>query len=378
MRTRFEVADIFRQYGEAYKKKYGMTDNQRKVMAAIMACRTAQLGGHSEVCDNCGTIRNSYNSCRNRHCPKCQTMAKEKWLEQRKTDLLPCGYFHMVFTVPHSFNPLILRNRRELLTSMFHAVRNTIKGFAADPQWKLEGTPGLLTILHTWSQTLIDHFHIHCLIPAGVLSFDKLQWKASNEKYLFRVESLAKEFKKQFLSMIVEKYKSLRHPPDSEALLTESKSKTWLVYARKPFAGPEQVLEYLGRYTHRIAISNHRIKEIKNGDVTFSYRDRSQDNQIKRMTVSGVEFIRRFVLHVLPFRFVKIRYYGFLANICRKKSVLLIRRLIGKDMSVDIPGDETSRERLIRLTGRDIYLCPQCKCGTMVFNNLLLPQYDSG
>jgi len=378
MRPRYEVADIFRRYGEAYKKNYGMTNNQRKVMAAIMACRTAQLGGHSEVCDNCGTIRNSYNSCRNRHCPKCQTMAKEKWLEKRKQDLLPCGYFHMVFTVPHSLNSLILRNRRVLLTSIFYAVRNTIKSFAADPKWKQEGTPGLLTIPHTWSQTLIDHFHIHCLIPAGVLSFDKLQWKAGNEKYLFRVESLAKEFKKQFLFMIIEEYKNLQHPPNSEAIFAESRKKTWLVYAKKPFSGPEQVLEYLGRYTHRIAISNHRIKEIENGDVTFSYKDRSQNNQTRTMTISGVEFIRRFLLHVLPFRFVKIRYYGFLANICRKKSVLLIRRLIGKDMSPDTDSSETTRERLLRLTGRDILLCPQCGCGKMIFKNLLLPQYDTG
>jgi len=378
MRPQFEVADIFRLYGEEYKKTHAMTDNQRKVMAAITACRTAQLGGHSEVCAKCGTIRNSYNSCRNRHCPKCQTLAKEKWLEQRREELLPCGYFHMVFTLPHSLNHLILRNRRELLTVLFKAVRNTIIAFAADPQWKLEGKPGLMTILHTWSQTLIDHFHIHCLIPAGVLSFDNRQWVASNENYLFSVESLAKEFKKQFLSLLQEQYAELVRPENSASLLADAQKKTWIVYAKKPFSDAEQVLEYLGRYTHRIAISNHRIKEIENGKVIFSYKDRSHDNQTKNMELSGVEFIRRFLLHVLPFRFMKIRYYGFLANICKKKSVLLIRRLIGRDMSTPLKEQETTREKLLRLTGRDIGLCPECKTGEMLFQRILMPVYDTG
>lgn len=171
MRPEHELADIFRLYGEEYRKSHAMTSNQRKVMAAIACCRTGQLGGHSEICERCGTVRNCYNSCRNRHCPKCQAMTKEESLANRKQELLPCGYFHMVFTVPHSLNPLILANRRELLNCLFTAVRNSLLAFAADPQWKLEGKPGLLTILHTWSQTLIDHFHIHCLIPAGQPGF---------------------------------------------------------------------------------------------------------------------------------------------------------------------------------------------------------------
>lgn len=377
MRPQYEIADIFRLYGDEYKKTHAMTDNQRKVMAAITSCRTAQLGGHSEVCNTCGTIRNSYNSCRNRHCPKCQTMAKEKWLEQRRSELLPCGYFHMIFTVPHCLNPLILMNRKELLSALFKAVRNTVMAFAADPQWKLEGKPGLLAILHTWSQTLIDHFHIHCLIPVGVLSFDNRKWIPSNEKYLFRVESLAKEFKKQFMSMIVEQSDKLVMVENSAALLDDAQQKTWLVYAKKPFDGPGQVLEYLGRYTHRIAISNHRIKAIKNNRMTFSYKDRNHDNQTEEMTLTGVEFIRRFLLHVLPFRFMKIRYYGFLANICKKKSILLIRRLIGKDMSNTNKAGETTREKVLRLTGKDIGICPNCKFGEMLFHGKLIPLYDT-
>ena len=376
MRPHYEVADILRQYGEHYKSRYPVTENQRKIMAAIIACRTAQLGGHSEVCDNCAAMRNSYNSCRNRHCPKCQTMTKEEWLEKRKQELLPCGYFHMVFTVPHELNPLILSNRKALLSCLFQAVRNTIVSFAADPQWKLEGKPGLLTILHTWSQVMIDHFHIHCLIPAGVLSFDGRRWKPSNEKFLFRVQSLAKEFKKQYLSLLAASDSKML-PDNSQALLKQAWGKNWIVYGKKPFAGPEQVLEYLGRYTHRIAISNHRITAIDNGTVTFTYRDRQNKNELKAITITAVEFIRRFLLHVLPFRFMKIRYYGFLANICKWKSILLIRRLIGKDMEIKLFIKETLQEKVLRITGKDITLCPHCKIGRMSLMEPL-PEYSTG
>ena len=377
MKPKYEVADIFRRYGEEYRSQNRTTTNQRKVMAAITICRTSQLGGHSEVCNHCAVIRNSYNSCRNRHCPKCQTMTKEEWLEKRKQELLPCGYFHMVFTLPHDLNPIILSNRKVLLSCLFQAVRNTILSFAADPQWKLEGKPGMLTILHTWSQVLIDHFHIHCLIPAGVLSHDGRRWNPSNDKYLFRVQSLAKEFKKQYLSMITASLDPDVSPKNSTRLLQQAEKKTWIVYAKKPFAGPEQVLEYLGRYTHRIAISNHRIKSIDNCKVTFTYRDRQRDNELKEMTLSAVEFIRRFLLHVLPFRFMKIRYYGFLANICKNKSILLIRRLIGKDMEAKIFIEETLQEKVLRLTGKDITLCPYCKVGRMMYLAMLPGQNTS-
>jgi hypothetical protein len=376
MKPKYEVADIFRRYGKEYKSKYPMSEEQRKVMAAISACRTAELGGHSEVCDHCAALRNSYNSCRNRHCPKCQTMTKEEWLENRKQELLPCGYFHMVFTLPHDLNPIIMSDRKEFLSLLFRAVRNTVFLFAADPQWKLEGKPGLLTILHTWSQTLIDHFHIHCLIPAGVLSFDGRRWNPSSDNYLFRVQSLARELKKQYLSLIRESLNPEKNPANSTMLLEKARDKTWIIYAKKPFAGPEQVLEYLGRYTHRIAISNHRIKSIDNGQVTFTYKDR-QNNKQKVMTLSALEFIRRFLLHVLPGRFMKIRYYGFLANISKAKAILLIRRLIGKDMSIKLFIQETLHEKVLRLTGMDITLCPHCKIGRMSIMEPL-PEFSTG
>jgi hypothetical protein len=376
MKPRYEVADVLRKYGQEYKKYHAMSRSQHKVMAAIMACRTAALGGHCEVCDQCGTIRNSYNSCRNRHCPKCQTMAKETWLAKRKQELLPCGYFHMVFTVAHELNPLILANRRLLLAALFKAVRNTILAFAADPQWRLEGKPGIIAVLHTWSQTLIDHFHIHCLIPAGVLTFDGNSWQPSNRKFLFRVESLAKEFKKQYLSLIKGMKDQLILPENSDSLLDKAGRKEWIMYAKKPFAGPEQVLDYLGRYTHRIAISNHRIRSIDNDKVSFSYKDR-QNNTTKTMTLDAMEFIRRFLLHVLPDRFMKIRYYGFLANICKKKAILLIRRLIGKTMEVELFINETLREKVFRLTGKDIFLCPTCGKGQMLYQGMLQPANTS-
>jgi hypothetical protein len=301
-------------------------------------------------------------------------MTKEEWLDKRREELLPCGYFHIVFTVPHELNSFILANRRELLGNLFAAVRQTLFAFADDPQWKLEGKPGILAILHTWSQTLIDHFHIHCLVPAGVLSHDKRKWISSNDDFLFRVESLAKEFKKQYLNMIKSGMAQLVVPENGSDLLTKSWQKKWIVYAKKPFSGPKQVLNYLGRYTHRIAISNHRIKSIDNNRVVFTYKDRNNNNATKTMSLDAMEFIRRFLLHVLPSRFMKIRYYGFLANACKKKAVLLIRRLVGKYMEVKQFVKETTREKVLLLTGHDIQLCPHCKLGKMVTVGEILPQ----
>ena len=206
-KKQFEVADVFRLYGKQYLKNYFLTPEQFKAMRLIEMCRTAALGGHIEACDHCGAERNAYNSCRDRHCPKCQTLVKEKWLNDRKAEVLPCPYFHNVFTLPHELNPLILNNKKVLLAILFAAVKETLQVFAKDPQWRLDGQLGFISVLHTWNQKLRDHFHLHCIIPAGALSFDKKKWTAARDNYLFRVESLAKEFQKRYLRKLEKAYK---------------------------------------------------------------------------------------------------------------------------------------------------------------------------
>jgi len=372
-----EVADIFRIYGYDYLKNNTLPYAHKKVMHHIAVCRTAKLGGHVEQCDSCGYQRNAYNSCRDRHCPKCQSLVKEKWLNDRKAELLPCGYFHLVFTLPHELNAIILCNKTVTLAILFAAVSGTLQTFAKDPQWRLEGQLGIISVLHTWSQTLMDHFHLHCLVPAGALSFDKTRWVPARESFLFRVESLAKEFRKRYLQKLEKAFADgkLIFPGNTQIYNCHRRFKkliqslfqiTWIVYAKRPFAGPQQVLEYLGRYTHRVAISNNRIVSITNDKVTFTYKDRKNNDELTNMTLGAGEFVRRFLLHVLPNGFMKIRYFGFLANTNKKKCVPLLRKLI--DPSARLPDkiSETVQEMMLRLTGEDITCCPQCQKGKMV------------
>ena len=387
-REQSEVADIFRLYGKQYRSTHRVSYEQKKVMGHIQVCRSAALGGHIEQCNRCGLERNAYNSCRDRHCPKCQTLVKEQWLNDRRAEVLPCGYFHLVFTLPHKVNPIILSNKRITLNILFTAVNETLQAFAKDPKWHLQGKLGFIAVLHTWSQKLIDHFHLHCLIPAGVLSFTKDNWIPANESFLFRVESLAKEFKKRYLDYLATAYRKgelifpgntarFESPQGFAQLLESLLEATWIAYAKRPFAGPEQVLEYLGRYTHRVAITNNRIISILNGKVTFTYRDRQDNNKIKPMDLPADEFIGRFLLHVLPRGFMKIRYFGFLAHTNKRKAVALIRRLLGVDTSVE-KTKETIPEMMLRLTGADITCCPRCKKGTMtVIKKLPRHYYDS-
>jgi hypothetical protein len=374
-----ELADVFRAHGEEYIKHNNIPGEYYKVMSHITHCRTAAMGGHLLECEECDYKQNAYNSCRDRHCPKCQTMVKEKWLNDRKAELLPCGYFHNVFTIPHLLNPVVLCNKDICYNILFDSVNETLKAFSKDPQWRLTGQTGFMAVLHTWSQTLMDHFHLHCLIPAGVLSSDKKKWKHARKgkkKYLFKITSLAKEFKKQYLKKLQKAYKdNLLIFPGSIAkystkegfgdLLNQAWDKKWIAYAKRPFAGPEQVLEYLGRYTHRVAITNNRIKNIDNGNVTFSYRDRNDNNKVKGMILPAREFIRRFMLHVLPHGFMKIRYYGFLARTNKKWSIPLLRNLIDSAVKMPEKVKETIRDMMLRLTGRDITLCPKCKKGKL-------------
>lgn len=365
-----EVADIFRLYGENYRQSKPLSYKQIKVMRHIEECRTADLGGHVERCNVCSFERIAYNSCRDRHCPKCQAMAKEQWLNDRKAELLPCGYFHLVFTLPHNLNPVILGNRKQTLTLLFSAANETLQAFAKDPQWRLEGQLGFIAVLHTWSQTLIDHFHLHCLIPGGVLVFTKDKWLPARESFLFRVESLAKEFRKRYLKKLGNAYrKDEIHVPQAIAfgdMLRSLAECDWIAYAKRPFAGPEQVLEYLGRYTHRVAISNHRILSIANGKVVFTYRDPKRSEAVKVMTLGADEFIRRFLLHILPKGFMKIRYFGFLAHRNKKQTIPLLRKLINPKAKLPEKIKETVEQMMLRLTGIDVTTCPECRKGRMI------------
>jgi len=377
-----EVADIFRRYGKDYRRNNFLSSGQYKTMRHIEMCRTAALGGHTEVCDHCGFEQNAYNSCRDRHCPKCQTLVKEKWLNDRKAELLPCSYFHNVFTLPHELNPLILINMRIMLAILFDAAKETLQVFARDPQWRLIGQLGFISVLHTWNQKLMDHFHLHCIIPAGVLSFDKKKWIAAREKYLFKVESLAKEFRKRYLLKLEKTYEQgklcfrgkasdFADKQNFMRLIKTLKDKQWFTYSKQPFGGPEQVLEYLGRYTHRVAITNNRILSVEDGTVTFNYRDRSDENKVKELQVKAEEFIRRYLLHILPNGFMKIRYFGFLAHTNKRACIPLMRRLINPDAKLAAKMRETVQEMMLRLTNIDISLCPACNKGTMVYTEVL-------
>lgn len=305
-----ELADIFRQYSERFQRTHRVSACEQKVIRAVSLCRTQGLGGHLDRCDACGFERPAYNSCRNRHCPKCQSLAKAKWLEKHTSELLPVGYFHLVFTLPHELNRLILANKKTVLGLLFKAVSQTLLEFG---HRRLEGTLGIIAVLHTWDQTLKDHFHLHCLVPAGALSFDQNQWIAARKNFLFPVKALSRVFRGKFLA-------SLKRSVDRGKIastdneLKASRQKNWIVYAKKPFGSPQTVLDYLGRYTHRVALSNDRLVQIDNGQVTLSYRDRKDGDRKKTMTLEAHEFIRRFLIHVLPDGFMRIRHFGFLAQ----------------------------------------------------------------
>ena len=385
-KEKLEVAHIFRLYAKHYRQSSPLPYEQIKVMRHIEACRTAQLGGHVQQCDQCGFEQIAYNSCRDRHCPKCQCLAKEQWLNDRKAELLPCGYFHLVFTLPHDLNHIILCNKNITLQILFSSVSETLQAFAKDPQWRLEGQLGFIAVLHTWSQTLMDHFHLHCLIPAGVLSFSKNKWIPAKDSFLFRVQSLAKEFKKRYLKKLQAAYlneqlifpgktKQFASKEGFHKLFASLLKANWIVYAKSPFAAPQQVLEYLGRYTHRVAISNNRILSVDQGKVAFTYRDRKKNNQIRTITLDAHEFIRRFLLHILPTGFMKIRYFGFFAHKNKKTAIAIIRKLIDPNTKLPVKIKETLVEMMLRLTGKDISCCPRCRRGLMKTVNKLPTHY---
>lgn len=373
-RPTWEVAHIVRLHGKQYCLDHSLPLSHLKVMHSLQVCRTSYLGGHVEQCESCGFERHAYNSCRNRHCPKCQALTRAKWLEERKSELLPVGYFHTVFTIPHELNPLALRNKKTVYTILFKAVSETLIEFGRN---NLSGQVGFLAILHTWDQKLMDHVHLHCVVAGGALSFDKKRWIAARDNFLFSVKALSKVFRAKFTQHLIKAFhKGDLIFPGSISMLADEKEflhflkrlrqKGWIVYCKKPFAGPQQVRDYIGRYTHRVAISNHRIVSIEGGMVTFTYRDRKNSNTLKTMTLKVNEFIWRFLLHVLPDGFMRIRHFGFLANRYKKENIQKCREILGWAEQTPVTCEKDYQEHLLELTGIDITLCPCCKNGSMI------------
>ncbi|MEE9215451.1 MAG: IS91 family transposase [Thermodesulfobacteriota bacterium] len=363
-----EIADIFSKYGEEYRDQYHQPANLTKVMNLITCCRTAALGGHIEKCDNCGYETNAYNSCRNRHCPKCQFSAKERWLKAREGELLPVPYYHVVFTIPNELNQVVLINKRVMYNILFRAASETLMKLGKDPR-HLGANIGLIAVLHTWGQNLMDHPHLHCIVPGGGLTLDGVRWKYSKKAkyrgFFIHVNVISELFKKKFLYYFKKAYRNselkfvgkiegLGSNKAFQKLLNELYEKKWVTYCKRPFGGSKQVLEYLGRYTHRVAISNNRIKTIANEKVVFEYKD-YRDNKSKEMALTPVEFIRRFMLHILPEGFFKIRYYGILSSRNKKAALKRCREIL-----VEVNAEKNSLQVLVESYR---WICSKCKEG---------------
>jgi len=368
-----ELADIFRAHGAAYRQTHRLSRAQRRAMRAIETCRTAALGGHRETCDTCGAERIAYNSCRNRHCPKCQTLAKERWLDARRAELLPVEYFHLVFTLPHALNALAQGNPRLLYTLLFHATADTLTTFARDPRY-LGGDLGVTAILHTWGQNLSQHLHLHCVVTGGALAPDSSRWLSAPPGFLFPVRALAQVFRGKYLDALRRAFHAgqlvfagstapLADPSAFAEWLSQLRQPDWVVYAKRPFAGPEQVLEYLGRYTHRVALSNERILSLDDGRVRFRWKDYADGDRVKVMELEAAEFIRRFLLHIVPEGFVRIRHFGLLANRTRTAKLAQCRQVLAQPPAPAARPVESVHALMLRLTGIDIDRCPVCQQG---------------
>ena len=378
-RPKIEVADIFRRYGEAYRDAHdaSLSTAQRRVMSAIELCRTAALGGHLEQCDSCGHERNAYNSCRNRHCTKCQCLARAEWIEDRQSELLDCGYFHVVFTVPEEIGAIAYQNKKVVYGILFQAAAKTLRTIAADPK-HLGAEIGFFAVLHTWGQNLLHHPHLHFVVAGGGLAPEGNRWISCRPGFFLSVRVLSRLFRRLFLKLLQKAFESgkLHFFSSLEALrdlkaflryLAPARKKEWVVYAKAPFAGPQQVLDYVGRYTHRVALSNERILDIDNGQVRFRWKDYRDHDRQKTMSLTADEFIRRFLLHVLPDGFQRIRYYGFLGNRYRKQKLALCRQLLGMPEK-GVPACETSsdyHDLYEKLTGSSLWECPVCHHGRM-------------
>jgi hypothetical protein len=371
--SKVELADIVRGHGAAFCVGRRLSTVQYRALRAIAACRTEALGGHVAQCDSCGALRYCYHSCRNRHCPKCQTLAKERWLAARQSELLPVPYFHLVFTLPHALNVLAQANPRLIYQLLFQAAADTLLEFGANPRW-LGGQIAATLVLHTWGQNLNQHLHIHALISAGALHADG-HWIRSRRGFLFPVQALSQVFRGKFLAglqpllmtgrlRLTEASEEHGTSAAAQALLRELRAKPWVVYAKQPFAGPGQVLDYLGRYTHRVAISNHRLLSLTDTGVRFRYKDYAHGNRRRVMALPAAEFIRRFLLHVLPTGFMRIRHYGILANRSKQAKLARARQALACPAPEQVPRPpETVPAFWLRVAGRDITLCTQCRTG---------------
>jgi len=378
-----EVADIFRRHGAAFCAGHAATlsNGQRRVMAAIATCRTAALGGHVEQCADCGEIRIAYNSCRNRHCPKCQGLARAQWLADRRAELLPVAYFHLVFTMPASLAAIALQNKAVVYDILFKAAAEAVRSIAADPK-HLGAETGMIAVLHTWGQNLFHHPHVHAIVPGGGLAADG-RWVATRPSFFLSVRVLSRLYRRLFLARLQAAFDAgalsffgdlarLAEPAAFAAYLQPLRRTEWVVYAKRPFAGPGQVLDYLGRYTHRVAIANSRLVALDDGQVHFRWKDYRQPGKPKVMTLAADEFIRRFLLHVLPDGFRRIRHFGFLANAHRTARLATIRALLDAPPPADDVSPSDYRTRYALLTGQSLDICP-C-CGGQMIEIAILPR----
>lgn len=374
------LQEVMVLHGDKYLKSKKLPLNIYKTLSAIKYCKTSALGGHVYQCDNCGQIKIAYNSCRNRHCPKCQSYAKELWVYERRKSLLPTQYFHVVFTVPEELNSLILFNQKELYSVFFKSVSETLLELSRDKKY-LGADIGFTILLHTWGQNLMNHPHIHCVIPGGGLSLDGSKWIKSKKKFFIPVKVLSRKFRGKFLYYVNELYlkNKLKFPSNiselgSRDVFSQFKDslykKEWIVYSKPPFGGAEHVLQYLSRYTHRVAISDNRIIKVDNDNVVFKWRDYKDNNKEKIMTLNPQEFIRRFTMHILPDRFVKIRHYGILGNRNKqlkfKRCLEIFRVKPKKDDSL------SSAELFFKLTGIKIGMCKVCENGNLIKKDKLM------
>ena len=373
-RPTLEVADILRAHGDRFLDRYRSSFDfqQLKAFRAIQRCRTAALGGHRDACPGCGYQTISYNSCRNRHCPKCQAQARERWITARQRELLDTSYFHVVFTVPHELNVLALENPRLFYDLLFTATAQTLLQIASDPK-HLGAQIGVIAILHTWGQNLLLHPHIHCVIPAGGLSLDHLRWVRPRYAFFLPVKVLSRVFRGKFLAGLKRLQRSkklqsagpaaaLADPRQFAELLRRLHRHDWVVYAKPAFGGPMQVLRYLGRYTHRVAISNHRLLAFDQERVTFRWKDYARGGKQGQMTMTAIEFLRRFFLHVLPRGFVRILHFGFLANRFRASRLGLSRQLLASSSATEPRGGTHD----VRAEDACLWHCPRCGASMIV------------